>query len=138
MGKIVVAADDKGVKAVLGIEIRVFNLLSGDDRSRSLFRFRFLTFLIPEQKLHIIGFIEHFRYRDLEKNLKIIDNIIKHDRLIRGNAYIDDIVPDIRDLQIFDPGCIGNIRQTVFIVDMFFDPQPSLSDYFFVHKFLRQ
>ena len=69
----------------------------------------FLLHLVCQQKLDTVVLIEHFRDRDLEENLEVVDNVVKHDRFVRRNADIDDIVAYICNLQIFDPCCIGYI-----------------------------
>jgi hypothetical protein len=81
LGKLVVAADDKGIETVLGIEVCALNLLAAHRRPLFLFRL-FLLYLVSQEKLHIIVFIKHFRDRDLEENFIVIDNIVKHDRFI--------------------------------------------------------
>ena len=50
-----------------------------------------------------------------------------------ADADYDLIAPDICNLQIFDPGLVGNIGQLIGIAYMFLDVLPALFDDLVVH-----
>ena len=129
----VVAAYDKSVEPVLGMKVGTlyFGRVSSPGRSRLLLS---RNFFLVENKTNVIFLSQQFGNGNTEEITVILGNISQFELIVRRDPDNDQMILYICDLQVFDPGLIGNVAETVIIPYMFFNILPALFDDLFVHK----
>ena len=133
MGKLVVAANDKGIKFILWIQISIFIIDTAGNFFYGVCIFFLIHDLFFQHKGNIIGVIHHFRDNYLKEVFIFRRNIVEGMSLIRRNHNNDNIIPYIIKTERFNPGIIRNVSKFIFFSDCFLDFFPFFLDY--IHIF---
>ena len=130
----VVAPDDESIEPVLGMKMGVlyFGHIRRLDRGGP--GLRRLLFFHLQDKLHVVLFPKEFGDRYLKEIAVILGNVSELELVVGRDPDDDEVVPDLRDLKIFDPGLIGNVAEPVAVANVFFDILPALFDDLIVHS----
>ncbi len=131
MGKLIRAADDKGVKSIFRIEI-------GEFFRRGIFMCGvvlcrlFLLIAFREHEEDLIIIVHHFRNRDFKEFCIALGNIAEHLVLLRVDENGDDMILYGFYCKRLNPSAVGNTAQVIFLLNMGLDIIPSADDFLFI------